>query len=182
MCPLDLNGLKTRFPSRQCCPDCRKTLDHFDMRFRASHSSHIGLLAVARSLDSMGKDRIRSRVTRFCCLIKVKDESFNHLDRTMKFERRPLVELMESKGHTRHVVSGMRSVFLHNIHSPKSGLSEVGVASPRAETSMPFRSTTAIVWTSTASTAAPSTSKRACSLPESYRSSSHRTTRRRRSV
>ena len=27
-----------RFPSRPCCPDCRKTLDQFDIRFPASRS------------------------------------------------------------------------------------------------------------------------------------------------
>lgn len=39
-------------------------------------------------------------MTRFRSLIKVKDQSFNRLDRTVEFERRPLVELMESKGDT----------------------------------------------------------------------------------
>jgi hypothetical protein len=60
-------------------------------------NSDCGTDAIARSLDSMGKDRIRSHVTRCCCLIKVKDESFNRLDRTMKFERLRLLNSWRTK-------------------------------------------------------------------------------------
>jgi hypothetical protein len=39
--PPDLTGSKTRFPSRPCCPDCRKTLDQCDSRFPAEPFLHL---------------------------------------------------------------------------------------------------------------------------------------------